>query len=48
MMAESSSKKIVITVKTPKEKRTIEVEEDVEIKEVCLDMIKILLNKLFY
>lgn len=34
MAEEASSKKIVITVKTPKDKKLIEIEEDVEIKEL--------------
>lgn len=37
-MAENqeTSKKINVTVKTPKEKQTVEVEEDAEIKDVCV------------
>ena len=33
-MAEGGNKRIVVNVKTPKEKKTIEVEEDSGIKEV--------------
>lgn len=33
---QDSSKKINLTVKTPKEKQTIEVEENASIKDVCM------------
>lgn len=35
-MAEGQPKKIIVTVKTPKEKQTIEISEDADIKEVIL------------
>jgi len=33
---QDTSKKINLTVKTPKEKQTIEVEENASIKDVCI------------
>jgi hypothetical protein len=33
---QDSSKKISLTVKTPKEKQTIEVDENASIKDVCM------------
>jgi hypothetical protein len=35
---QESSKKINLTVKTPKEKQTIEVEENASIKDVCISI----------
>jgi hypothetical protein len=35
---QDTSKKINLTVKTPKEKQTIEVEENASIKDVCMDV----------
>lgn len=38
-MAEGTeSKKIKITVKTPKDKKTLEIDEDTEIKDVSKDL----------
>lgn len=39
MAEDSGSKKITITVKTPKDKKSILIAEDAEIKEVCFEYV---------
>lgn len=41
---QDSAKKINLTVKTPKEKQTIEVEENASIKDVCIVFVCVILN----
>lgn len=43
MAEDSGNKKITISVKTPKDKKSIEIAEDAEIKEVSIDDIFLLL-----
>jgi hypothetical protein len=47
---QDSSKKINLTVKTPKEKQTVEVEENASIKDVCISvcMFSLVLHVLLY
>jgi len=37
--SEETAKTITVTVKTPKEKQTVEVQENATISEVCIDII---------
>lgn len=46
MAEDSGSKKITITVKTPKDKKSVEIGEDAEIKEVFLFYVHVMCNSL--
>lgn len=44
-MAEGTSKRITVTVKTPKEKKDFEVEEDMTVEKVKIGKEKFILEK---